>query len=128
MVEARGIEIVRGQKTQLRHPAPPCVIVRSEAKHIIWSPEDAFTHRARPIAAIDDYECEQACEWYSDAMMAKSSDAPALKLINEIAAELAKLDWSRIAPVTKDFVVFAVALFSPAIFFRLRPKAQRPLI
>ena len=77
-----------------------------EAKEMIWNPEE-FSHRAREI---DDEDYAEACEWYSGAMMDRSSDAPMLRLINEVAAELAKLDWSRIAKTTKDFVVFAVDL------------------
>jgi len=77
-----------------------------QAKEMIWNPEE-FSHQAREI---DDEDYAEACEWYSEAMMDRSSDAPALKLINEVAAELGKLNWSRRAKTTKDFVVFAVDL------------------
>ena len=77
-----------------------------EAKEMIWNPEE-FTHRGKEI---DDEDYEQACEWYSDAMEERTSDAAAVKLINEIAADVGKLNWKRLAKMTDDFVVFAVDL------------------
>ncbi len=74
-----------------------------EAKHAIWNPEE-FSHQGKDI---DDDDYEEACDWFSEAMNKRSSDAAALKLINEIAVDLAKLKWSRVAKVTDDFVVFA---------------------
>ena len=80
-----------------------------EARHIIWNPENFF-HHGKPHTEVDDEDYDEACDWYSIAMQQRSSDAAALKLINEIAAGLAKLNWSRAARITDDFVVFAVDL------------------
>ena len=77
-----------------------------DAKEMIWNPEE-FSHRGEEI---DDEDYEQACEWHSDAMEERTSDAAAVKLINEIAADVGKLNWKRLARVTGDFVVFAVDL------------------
>ena len=38
----------------------------------------------------------------------KGSDASARKLVNEVAAELARLDWSGKLKMADDFTVFAV--------------------
>jgi hypothetical protein len=99
----------------------------SEAKHVIWNPEEFF-HHGKPHTEINDEDYQEACEWYSEAISDRSSDAAALKLINEIAAELAKLKWSHVARVTDDFIVFAVDLEGGDLEKNMKKTVAAPVL
>lgn len=78
-----------------------------DAKHTIWNPAE-FKHYEKDHTQLDDDELGEACEWLNGELENKGSHAPAKRLLVEVAAELNKLDWSKIAKVTPDFVVYAV--------------------
>ncbi len=81
-----------------------------EAKASVWNPEDGFTHYGDAATQIEDEDYDEACDWYSEATMLRSSSAADIKFINEIALELSKLNWSKIAKTADDFVVYAIDL------------------
>ena len=78
-----------------------------EASSFIWNPAE-FKHYEKEHTQFDDEDFHQRCEWYNDLMAEKDSEAPAIKILNEVAAELAGMDWSQHLKTTPDFVVYAV--------------------
>jgi hypothetical protein len=75
----------------------------------IWNPAE-FKHYEKPHTQLgkDDQELTEASEWLNNALEDRDSKTPAIKLLVEVAAELEKLNWSRLLKVTPDFVVYAV--------------------
>lgn len=81
---------------------------RKTAKARIWSP-DEFQHRlSKPRDLSDDTKLQKASEWYNRVLADKQTNAPGRELLNRVAADLARLDWSKHLPVTEDFAVIAV--------------------
>jgi hypothetical protein len=78
-----------------------------DAKSMIWSPAE-FQHFQTNRTQLDDPKLDEACEWLNGELQNRNSTVPAQRLLVEVAAELNKLAWSKIAKVTPDFVVFAV--------------------
>jgi len=79
-----------------------------EAKHIIWNPAE-FQHYEKPHIQIENAKLDKQIEVYNQLLEAKSaSDAKPIKLLNDVAHELNKFDWSKHFKVTDDFVVYCV--------------------
>ena len=80
-----------------------------EARWSIWVPEASmFSVYANSRTALNDPKLDKACELYNRECEYKDSDEPARKLILQVAADLAKLDWKGKLNMTDDFIVFAV--------------------
>jgi hypothetical protein len=60
------------------------------------------------FTTVKDVTLDKACELYNDLLRSKENFTPAIKLLNDVAAELAKVDWTGRLNVTPDFVVYAV--------------------
>ena len=78
-----------------------------DARNFIWNPAE-FTHYEKNHTQWEDDEFDQLCEWCNQFMAERDSEAPAIKLLNEVAAELATVDWRKQIKTTPDFVVYAV--------------------
>jgi len=78
-----------------------------DAKLDIWDPEE-FSIFANKRTALRDKELEKACDLYNRELDYKGSDEPARKLILQVAADLAKIDWKGKLNITDDFIVYAV--------------------
>jgi hypothetical protein len=78
-----------------------------DAWQLIWNPAE-FQHYEKPHTQLEDEELEQASDWLNEALANRESAAPAVKLLVEVAADLEKLDWSKILKITPDFCVYAV--------------------
>lgn len=78
-----------------------------DAKHMIWNPAE-FQHYEKGHTQLDDDALDDACEWLNGELTNRASTAPAKRLLVEVAAELNALNWSKLAKVTPDFVVYAV--------------------
>jgi len=99
---------------------PPCIGIGLEcerqrwvkehgkdAKDFIWNPAE-FTHYEKDHTQLEDEELDKACELLNGLLRPKENYAPAIKLLNSVAAELGKLDWKGKLKTTPDFVVYAV--------------------
>jgi hypothetical protein len=60
--------------------------------------------------------------------LAGASTARPIKLLNNIALELAKLDWSKHLNVTEDFVVYCVDLELRDLMKNLRKTVPRNVL
>ncbi len=78
-----------------------------EAWQFIWNPAE-FANYEKSHTQLEADDLYQASEWLNRALADRGSLAPAIKLLVEVAAELEKLDWSRLIQTTPDFVVYAV--------------------
>jgi YD repeat-containing protein len=78
-----------------------------DAWQMIWNPAE-FKNYEKPHTQLEDEELEEASSWLNGALANKSSTAPAIKLLVEVASELEKMDWSKTLKTTPDFVVYAV--------------------
>jgi len=80
-----------------------------DARRAIWEPEE-FSLFANDHTALQDRdrELDRACDLFNDELEFKASDEPARKLILQVAADLAKVDWTGKLNITDDFIVYAV--------------------
>jgi hypothetical protein len=78
-----------------------------DAKLDIWDPEE-FPIYANNRTALKDKALEQACDLYNRELEYQGSDEPARKLILQVAADLAKVNWDGKLQTTDDFIVYAV--------------------
>jgi hypothetical protein len=78
-----------------------------DAKLEIWEPEE-FSIFANIKTELKDKELERACDLYNRELEYEGSDEPGRKLILQVAADLAKMDWKGKLSTTEDFVVYAV--------------------
>lgn len=78
-----------------------------DAKDFIWNPAE-FTHYEKDHTQLNDKELDKACELLNGLLRPKENFAPAIKLLNAVAAELGKQDWKGKLKTTPDFVVYAV--------------------
>ncbi|GEM_PF-3474010 len=80
-----------------------------DARLAIWEPEE-FSLFANDRTALQgrDRELDRACDLFNRELEYKASDEPARKLILQVAADLAKFDWSGKLNTTDDFIVYAV--------------------
>jgi hypothetical protein len=79
------------------------------AKLDIWEPEQ-FSLFANSRTALQkrDRELDRACDLFNRELEYEGSDEPARKLILQVAADLAKVDWRGKVHTTHDFIVYAV--------------------
>jgi len=80
-----------------------------DAKRDIWNPLE-FSVFANPRTALQgrDKALDRACDLFNRELEHEDSDEPARKLILQVAADLAKMDWSGKVNTTEDFIVYAV--------------------
>jgi hypothetical protein len=94
----------------------------------LWNPAE-FTHFLEPHLELNfDQEFLQECEWLNNILDARASDAPARKLVNEAAEELATMDWSSSITTTPDFVVVAVDLEQGDLEKNMKKSVPRELL
>jgi hypothetical protein len=95
-----GIGLERERQARLKRDG-------RKAKHSIWEPEE-FSLYANNRTSINDKELERACDLYNRELQYDGSYTPARKLILQVAADLAKVDWTGRISTTDDFIVYAV--------------------
>lgn len=78
-----------------------------DAKLDIWDAVN-FPMFANSRTALKDRELDRACDLFNRELEYKGSDEPARKLILQVAADLAKVDWKGKLNTTDDFIVYAV--------------------
>jgi hypothetical protein len=78
-----------------------------DAWQFIWNPAE-FHNYERDHIQLDDDELSEASDSLNEILSDRSSTAPAQRLVVEVAAELNKLDWSKLIQTTPDFVIYAV--------------------
>jgi hypothetical protein len=80
-----------------------------DAKLGIWEPEQfSLFAKERTALQFRDKQLDRACELFNRELDYKGSDEPARKLILQVAADLAKVDWAGKLNTTADFIVYAV--------------------
>lgn len=80
-----------------------------DARLAIWEPEE-FSLFATDRTALQgrNRELDRACDLFNRELECKGSDEPARKLILQVAADLAKIDWIGKLNTTDDFIIYAV--------------------
>lgn len=78
------------------------------AKEFIWNPAEFRIYETEKTVLPTDKKFEQACDWYNQLLEKKGSEKPARDLLNQVATDLAKLNWKGKLNTTEDFIVFAV--------------------
>jgi hypothetical protein len=86
--------------------------LKAGGRHVkldIWDPGE-FSLFANEHIALEgrDKELDRACDLFNDELEYEGSDEPARKLILQVAADLAKVDWTGKLKTTEDFIVYAV--------------------
>jgi hypothetical protein len=80
-----------------------------DAKLDIWDAANFPMFGSSSTALMGrDKKLDQACDLYNRELEYKGSDEPARKLILQVAADLAKMDWKGKLNTTDDFIVYAV--------------------
>lgn len=92
-----GLEAER-QRWIAEHP--------DRAKWYVWNPAE-FAFFEKTELQLNDPELNSACAFLNSQMASKGSCAEATKLLNKVAAELARIDWRGRLETTPDFIVFA---------------------
>ena len=81
-----------------------------DAKLDIWEPEQMslFAKEKTDEVISDDKKLQEACDYYNRLLEKQGDNAPAHKLLNEIAAELCRMNWKGKLNTTVDFIAYAV--------------------
>ena len=80
-----------------------------DAKLAIWDAANFPMLGSNRTALMGrDKKLDRACDLYNRELEYKGSDEPARKLILQVAADLAKMDWNGKLKTTDDFIIFAV--------------------
>jgi hypothetical protein len=79
----------------------------AKAKNYVWNPAE-FQHYEKKHTQLNDEELDDWCSQLNDLLDERGSDAPARKLLCEIAGELGARNWRGKLKVTPDFVAYAV--------------------
>lgn len=80
-----------------------------DAKLDTWQPENFSLFAKENTILMDrDKKLDRACDLYNRELEYKGSDEPARKLILQVAADLAKVNWKEKLNTTDDFIVYAV--------------------
>lgn len=79
-----------------------------KAPQYIWNPAEFHHYEKDHTQLGDDSAFAEQCELLNQALEARESDAPARKLLNEVAAALARTNWTGKLKRSPDFVVYAV--------------------
>lgn len=76
----------------------------------IWDPEQMslFAKQKTDEVIFDDKKLQNACDYYNRLLEKKNDHTPAHKLLNEIAAELGRMNWKGKLNTTDDFIAYAV--------------------
>jgi len=100
-----------------------------EARLAIWAPEE-FSLFANDRTALQcrDRELDRACDLFNRELEYKASDEPARKLILQVAADLAKADWTGILNTTDDFIVYAVDTYGNDLHKNLKLNVPPKLL
>ena len=77
------------------------------AKDYLWNPAE-FAHYEKDHTQLQDEELDADCDLFNQAAETRGSQGRAVRLLNQVAAELAKVSWKGKLCTTSDFVVFAV--------------------
>jgi hypothetical protein len=77
------------------------------ARQKIWNPAE-FKHYGKKPTQLRDKRLDKLSSMLNQELERRGSDAPARRLVNEVAAKLGKADWSGRLNTTDDFVVYAV--------------------
>ena len=98
-----------------------------EAKWFVWNPAE-FTHYEKNHTQFEDKQLEELSELYNRIIEGKDNYAAPVKLLNEIAAALAAMDWSGKLKTTPDFVVYAVDFELGELAKNLKKSVPAPLL
>lgn len=80
-----------------------------DAKLDIWDAANFPMFGSSRTALVGrDKKLDRACELYNRELEYKGSDKPARKLILQVAADLAQMNWNGKLKTTDDFIIFAV--------------------
>jgi hypothetical protein len=102
-------------------PLPPCLGIgleserrrwrqerAAEAKVHIWNPAE-FAHYEKPHTQLQNRRLLRMMELYQTLLESKSASfSRAVKLLNQVAKQLATFDWSDSLNITDDFVVYCI--------------------
>lgn len=80
-----------------------------KAKDFVWNPAE-FHHYEKSHTQLSDDALEEACDFLNSKWAESDSTSSAAKLLMETAVALSQADWPASAPLTPDFVVYAVGL------------------
>jgi hypothetical protein len=80
-----------------------------EARAFLWNPAEYARYEDGTLNLVDK-RLEEDCEILCQLLLAKFDTWTAQKLLNGVTMELNRHDWSKVLPVTDDFVVYAVDL------------------
>ncbi len=81
-----------------------------DAKLDIWDPEQMslFAKVKTDEVIFGDKKLQKVCGYYNRLLNKKGDNAPAQKLLNKVAAELGRMDWTGKLTTTDDFIAYAV--------------------
>ncbi len=80
-----------------------------DAKLAIWDAANfPMLGSSRTALMGRDKKLDKACDLYNRELEYKGSNEPARKLILQVAADLARMDWNGKLKTTDDFIIFAV--------------------
>jgi hypothetical protein len=99
-----------------------------DARREIWNPaEFSLFANARTALQDRDKELDRACHLFNRELEHEGSDEPARKLILQVAADLAKVDWSGKLNTTEDFIVYAVDTYGADLYrnFKLSVSSKK---
>lgn len=78
-----------------------------EAKDYMWNPAE-FKHYEQKNTHLKNEELEAWCVQANELLEKRGTNAPARRMLNAVAASLAKQRWKGKLKTTADFVVYAV--------------------
>ena len=101
-------------------PLPPCIGIGlarerqqwfesrgKEARALLWNPAEYARYEDGSLNLVDK-DLDEACEIFCQLILAKFDTWSAQKVLNRVTLKLNERDWSRLLPVTDDFIVYAV--------------------
>ncbi len=95
-------------------------------KDLLWNPAE-FNNYDTPALALTEPELIRACDDYRAMLAQRSASQDARKLLCEVAAQLAAMDWTGRLNVTADFAVFAVDFEGTDLKKNLTASVAAPL-
>ena len=78
-----------------------------KARQKIWNPAE-FKHYGKKHTQLRGKHLDKLSSMFNQELERRQSDAPARRLLNEVATKLGRTDWSGKLNTTDDFVVYAV--------------------
>jgi hypothetical protein len=117
-----GIGLESERQARLKKGGP-------DAKFDIWMPEEfSLFANERTALQFKDKLLDRACELFNQELAYKDSDEPARKLILQVAADLAKVDWTGKLNATDDFIVYAVDTYCNDLRKNLKSSVPAKLL